>query len=62
MVAEATEALRLSQARYDNALGSIVELNQAQLNLTSAQIAAAAAKYEYLSRSTELDYEIGALR
>src|SRR5580704_6872476 len=32
LVAEADEALRLAQARYDNALGSIVELNQAQLN------------------------------
>jgi outer membrane protein len=62
LVAEASEALRLAQARYDNALGSIVELNQAQLNQTSAQIAAASAKYEYLSRRAELDYEMGALR
>ena len=37
MVAQAREALRLAQARYDNALGSIVELNQAQLNETSAR-------------------------
>jgi outer membrane protein len=62
MVAEADESLRLAQARYDNALGSIVELNQAQLNQTAAQITAASAKYEYLSRRAELDYEIGALR
>ncbi len=62
LVAETSEALRLAQARYDNALGSIVELNQAQLNQTSAQIAAASAKYEYLSRRAELDYEMGALR
>ena len=62
LVAEASEALRLAQARYDNALGSIVELNQAQLNQTSAQITAASAKYEYLSRRAELDYEMGALR
>ena len=54
MVAEANEALRLAQARYDNALGSIVELNQAQLNQTSAEIAAASAKYEYLSRRAAL--------
>jgi hypothetical protein len=32
------------------------------LNQTSAQIAAASAKYEYLSRRAELDYEMGALR
>jgi outer membrane protein len=62
MVAEANEALRLAQARYDNALGSIVELNQAQLNQTSAEIAAASAKYEYLSRRAALNYAVGLLR
>ncbi|HTX36906.1 MAG TPA: TolC family protein [Bryobacteraceae bacterium] len=62
MVAEANEALRLAQARYDNALGSIVELNQAQLDQTAAEIAAASAKYEYLSRRADLDYAIGILR
>jgi outer membrane protein len=62
MVAEANEALRLAQARYDNALGSIVELSQAQLNHTSAEIAAASAKYEYLSRRAALNYATGILR
>ena len=37
MVAEANEALRLAQARYDNALGSIVELNQAQVESDAAR-------------------------
>jgi outer membrane protein len=62
MVAEANEALRLAQARYQNALGSIVELNQAQLNQTSAEIAAASAKYDYLIRRAALDYALGVLR
>ncbi len=62
MVAQAKEALRLAQARYDNALGSIVELNQAQLNQTIAEIAAASAKYEYLQRRAELSYAMGILR
>jgi outer membrane protein len=62
MVAQANEALRLAQARYDNALGSIVELNQAQLNQTTAQIAAASAKYDYLSARSELSYAMGILR
>jgi outer membrane protein len=62
MVAEANEALRLAQARYDNALGSIIELSQAQLNQTSAEIAAASAKYEYLSRRAALNYAMGILR
>ncbi len=62
LVAQANESLRLAQARYDAALGSIVELNQAQLNQTSAEIAAASAKYEYLSRRAALDYQTGVLR
>jgi outer membrane protein len=62
LVAEANEALRLAQARYDNALGSIVELNQAQLNQTSAEIAAASAKYEYLSGRAALNFAMGILR
>jgi outer membrane protein len=62
LVAQADEALRLAQARYDNALGSIVELNQAQLNQTSAEIVAASAKYDYLSDRAALDYAMGVLR
>lgn len=62
LVAEASEAMRLAQARYDIGLGSIVELNQAQLNQTSAEIAAASAKYEYLGRRAALNYAMGALR
>lgn len=62
MVAQANESLRLAQARYDAALGSIVELNTAQLNQTAAQIAAASAKYEYLSARAALNYIMGVLR
>ncbi len=60
IVAQANESLRLAQARYDNALGSIVELNQAQLNQTSAEITAASAKYEYLNARAALNYSVGA--
>lgn len=62
MVAEANEALRLARARYDNGLGSIVELNQAELNQTAAEIAAASAKYDYLAARAALNYETGILR
>ena len=62
LVEETRTALRLAQARYDNGLGSIVELNEAQLNETSAEIQAASAKYDYLSRRAELDFATGALR
>jgi outer membrane protein len=62
LVTQANEALRLAQARYTNGLGSIVELNEAQLSQTSADIAAASAKYEYLGRRATLDYVTGAIR
>lgn len=62
MVAEATEALRLAQARYDNALGGIVELNQAQVNQAAAEVAQASAKYEYLGLLANLNFAMGALR
>lgn len=62
LVAQSNEALRLAQARYDLGLSGIVELNQALLNQTSAQITAAGAKYEYLTRRSALEYATGSLR
>lgn len=62
LLAEATEALRLAQTRYDAGLGSIVELSQAQFNQTSADIQNATARYEYLSRRAALDYAVGDLQ
>jgi outer membrane protein len=62
LVAQAEQSLRLAQVRYDNGLGSIVELNQAQVSQVSAEIAAAGAKYEYLSRRAGLAFVMGALR
>jgi outer membrane protein len=61
LVAQSKEALRLAQARYEAGLGSIVELNEAQLSETSAEITAAGANYDYLSRRAELDYAAGLL-
>jgi len=55
-------ALRLAQARYDAGLGSIVELNQAELSQTSALIAAASARFDYLSTRAALSYTLGILR
>jgi outer membrane protein len=62
LLAQANEALRLSTARYNAGLGSIVELTQAQLTQTSAEIGAAVAKFDYLSRRALLDYTTGAIR
>jgi outer membrane protein len=61
LVAQSKEALRLAQARYEAGLGSIVELNEAQLSETSAEITAAGANYDYLTRRAELDYAAGLL-
>jgi outer membrane protein len=61
LVAQSKEALRLAQDRYEAGLGSIVELNEAQLNETSAEISAADASYSYLSRKAELDFAAGLL-
>lgn len=62
LLAQANEALRLSNARYNAGLGSIVELTQAQLTQTSAEIGSAVAKFDYLSRRALLDYTTGAIR
>jgi outer membrane protein len=61
LVQQSKEALRLAQDRYEAGLGSIVELNEAQLNETSAEISAADATYTYLSRHAELDFAAGLL-
>jgi outer membrane protein len=61
-VVQAATALRLANARYEIGLSGIVELTQAQLADTSARIAAASSKYDYLIRLTALKYATGAFR
>jgi outer membrane protein len=61
LVAQSKESLRLAQARYQAGLGSIVELNEAQLSETSAEINAAGVIYTYLTRRAELDFAAGLL-
>jgi outer membrane protein len=62
LLQQAQLALDLAQGRYDLGLSSIVELSQAQLNLTSAQIASASARYDYQTQWTVVQYQTGALR
>jgi outer membrane protein len=61
LVDETNVAMRLAQARYDAGLGSIVELNQAELNQTSALITAASASFDYQRASTDFNYTLGIL-
>ena len=53
-------AADLSQTRYNLGLGSIVELSQAQLQQTEAQIQFAAAKYQYRIAQAVLRFQIAA--
>ncbi|HXR03640.1 MAG TPA: TolC family protein [Verrucomicrobiae bacterium] len=61
LVRNASEAYDLAQARYLAHISSIVELSEAQLNLTSAQIANTGARYAVLIKEANLAYQIGAL-
>jgi outer membrane protein len=62
LVQQAQLAMDLSQSRYDLGLAAIVELSQAQLNLTSAQIADTTARYDYQAQRINLDFQTGVLR
>ena len=62
LMRNAQEAFTLADARYLNSLASIVELSEAQLNLTQAQISEANARYGVLMQQANLAYQIGALR
>jgi outer membrane protein len=61
LVTQANLALNLAQSRYKLGLSSIVELSQAQLNQTQAQIVQASAKYDYEAELAALDYQMGSL-
>jgi outer membrane protein len=62
LLAQAGQAMELAQARYDIGLSSIVELSQAQLAWTSAQISNVSAKYDYQIQRAALEYQMGNLR
>jgi outer membrane protein len=61
LVRNAAEAYDLAEARYKIGSSSIVELSQAQLSLTSAQIANTNARYDVLIQQANLDYQTGVL-
>jgi outer membrane protein len=62
LVQQANLAVNLAQGRYNLGLASIVELSQAQLNQTQAEIENLSAKYDYQSQYQALQYTIGQLR
>lgn len=59
MLSQSNLALDLSQRRYQLGLSSIVELTQAQLAQTEAQIAESNARYQYATALAALRYQLG---
>ncbi|HKB09142.1 MAG TPA: TolC family protein [Vicinamibacterales bacterium] len=57
---QATQALDLAESRYTLGLSSIVELNQAQLAQTQAEVEAASARYDYQVQMAALSFATGA--
>jgi outer membrane protein len=62
LFSRAQESLDLAQERYRLGLSSIVELSQAMLSVTVAEIEKANAKFEYLIQRSALDYQSARLR
>ena len=62
LLTQANMALDLAQGRYNLGLASIVELTQAQLGQTQAQVENVNAKYDYQQAFAALQYTLGALR
>lgn len=62
LVGESRQAFKLAQGRYNLGLGSIVELSQAQLNETQAEIQDVNARYDFQSQNAALQYQLGLLR
>jgi outer membrane protein len=58
---EAQQAADLAGARYRLGLASIVEVSQAELALTQAQMDQAAARYDFQIADTVLQFQLGAL-
>ena len=62
LVQNADGSLALAKARYEQGISSFLDLNQAELAETSAQVARANARYEYLTQRDRLEFETGNLK
>lgn len=58
---QSAQALALARTRYQLGLSSIIELSQAQLQSTQAEVAAVNARFDYLLALRTLDYARGQL-
>jgi outer membrane protein len=62
LLAQATQASDLAKGRYSLGLSSIVELSQAQLSLTEAQVEKVSAQYDYEGTTANLNYQLGRMK
>lgn len=62
LLENARQSYSLAEARYRNGISSIVEFNQAELSLISAEISLANTQYEYLVRRSALSFQTGSLQ
>jgi outer membrane protein len=56
------QAFDLAKGRYQLGLSSIIELSQAQLNLTEAQVEQVSAQYDYESQTANLNFQLGRVK
>ena len=59
---QTTQAFDLAKGRYQLGLSSIIELSQAQLNLTEAQVEQVSAEFDYESQTANLNYQLGRVK
>ena len=62
LMSTAGEELELATSRYKLGVTSIIELSQAELNKTQAELAFASARYEYQIDRVKLEFKTGALK
>lgn len=62
LLENARQSYNLAQARYQQGISSIIEFNQAELNLISAEITYGDTRYEYLLRRSALNFQTGTIQ
>lgn len=62
LLAQTTQAFDLAKGRYQLGLSSIIELSQAQLGLTEAQVEQVSAQYDYQVQTANLNYQLGRVK
>jgi outer membrane protein len=62
LLEQTTQAYDLAKGRYQLGLSSIIELSQAQLNLTEAQVEQVSAQYDYEGQTANLNFQLGRVK